>query len=147
MIRYGKTTQTAIASMSRLAEVYHEGRLLSSQDIARDRELSPMLVAKLLTVLSQAGLVTGTRGPGGGYRLAKEPTEISLHDITVVFERSGPNIVCPFGPDWCSRKEPCPLHNDYVRFADQFEQHLKSTRLDVFVSAKMSLELSVDPQR
>lgn len=140
MIRYGKTTQTAIASMSRLAEVYHQGRLLSSQEIGRDRELSSMLVAKLLTVLSQAGLVTGTRGPGGGYRLAKDPAEISLHDITAVFERLEPNIVCPFGPKWCNRQEPCPLHDDYVKFNEQFERHLRETRLDVFVRGQAALK-------
>ncbi len=56
MIRYGKTTQTAISAMSRLAEVYESREQLSSHDIARDREIAQTLAAKLLTTLSQAGL-------------------------------------------------------------------------------------------
>jgi Rrf2 family transcriptional regulator, iron-sulfur cluster assembly transcription factor len=136
MIRYGKTTQTAIALMSRLAEVYDEARPLSSLEIARDRNLSRSLVAKLLTVLAQAGLVTGSRGPGGGYRLAKQPRAISLHDITQVFERSEDTIVCPFGPGWCGREEKCPLHDDYARFVEQFDKHLRATRLNVFLRDK-----------
>ena len=71
MTPYGKTAQNAVAAMSRLAEAYAENRLLSSIDIARDRNLPQTLVAKLLTMLSQAGLVEGVRGPGGGYRLAR----------------------------------------------------------------------------
>jgi Rrf2 family transcriptional regulator, iron-sulfur cluster assembly transcription factor len=139
MIRYGKTTQTAIALMSRLAEVYDEGRPVSSLEIARDRNLPQTLVAKLLTVLSQAGLVTGSRGPGGGYRLADKPREISLFDITRVFERSEGAIICPFGPDWCNRDEKCPLHDDYVKFVEQFDKHLRATRLDVFVRKRKQI--------
>jgi Rrf2 family protein len=136
MIRYGKTTQSAVATMSRLAEAYAEDRPLSSDEIARDRRLSRALVAKLLTILSQAKLVAGTRGPGGGYRLAKPPRTISLYDITTVFERSNDAYYCPFGPNWCERQEPCPLHDAYVGFAERFNKYLRETRLDVFVSQK-----------
>ncbi len=69
MLRYGKTTQSAIAAMSRLAEQYDGGRTrVSSGDIAATRNLSRPLVAKMLTTLSQAGLIRGSPGPGGGYR-------------------------------------------------------------------------------
>ena len=132
MIRYGKTTQTAIAAMSRLAEVYDAGQPLSSHEIAKDRELAQPLVAKLLTVLSQAGLVTGSRGPGGGYSLARKPIAISLHDIAAVFERHDDTIVCPFGPNWCGNHNPCPLHDSYVGFVEQFNEFLRDTKLDVF---------------
>ncbi|WP_425398694.1 RrF2 family transcriptional regulator [Aeoliella sp.] len=136
MIRYGKTTQTAIAAMSRLAEVHESGQQLSSHDVARDREIAQTLAAKLLTTLSQAGLVAGARGPGGGYSLARPPQEISLIDIVAVFERPEGNLVCPFGPNWCGTNEPCPLHDDYVAFTDQFDQWLKTTTLAVFTATK-----------
>ncbi|WP_442483241.1 RrF2 family transcriptional regulator [Aeoliella sp. SH292] len=132
MIRYGKTTQTAIAAMSRLAEVYADGVQLSSGDIAAARDLPQTLVAKLLTMLSQAGLVTGSRGPGGGYALARAPKEISLLDIANVFERQDDNVVCPFGPNWCGSNSPCPLHNDYVAIADRFRKWQEQTTLAVF---------------
>ena len=121
--------------MSRLAEVYDEDRRLSSLEIAQDRGLAQTLVAKLLTILSQAGLVTGSRGPGGGYRLSRPPTKISLHDIVAVFERPGDQTICPFGPNWCGAHDPCPLHNDYVRFAEQFTAYLRRTKLSVFPAA------------
>ncbi len=132
MTPYGKTAQNAIAAMSRLAEVYAEKRLLSSIDIARDRQLARTLIAKLLTMLSQAGLVVGERGPGGGYRLARTPRKISLFDIVSVFERMEDRIVCPFGPEWCGKKDSCPLHDTYVQFNEQFDSFLRQTRLDVF---------------
>jgi Rrf2 family protein len=133
MTPYGKTAQHSIAAMSRLAEAYAEKRLLSSIDIARDRHLAQTLVAKLLTMLSQAGLVEGSRGPGGGYRLARAPGKISLLDIVSVFERLENRTVCPFGPEWCGKNDPCPLHDAYVRFGEQFDSFLRQTKLDVFL--------------
>ena len=74
---YGRQTETAIAAMSRLSEVYDGGvTRLSASEIARDRGLQAPSVAKILTTLSQAGLVGGMPGPGGGYALAKEPSEV-----------------------------------------------------------------------
>lgn len=132
MIRYGKTTQTAISAMSRLAEVYADGAHLSSGEVAKTRGLPQTLVAKLLTMLSQAGLVTGSRGPGGGYALARPPKEICLLDIASVFERLDDNVVCPFGPNWCGSGDPCPLHDDYVKFAERFKKWQQKTTLAVF---------------
>ena len=132
MTPYGKTAQNAIAAMSRLAEAYQEGHVLSSIEIARDRNLAQTLVAKLLTMLSQAGLVEGSRGPGGGYRLARAPGKIALLDIVSVFERIEDRTICPFGPGWCGKKDPCPLHEQYVQFNEQFDSFLKQTKLSVF---------------
>jgi Rrf2 family transcriptional regulator, iron-sulfur cluster assembly transcription factor len=132
MTPYGKTSQSAIAAMSRLAQAYGEKCLLSSADIARDRKLPQTLVAKLLTMLSQAGLVIGARGPGGGYRLARAPGRITLLEIVTVFERLDGRTVCPFGPDWCGSNEPCPLHDAYVQFSERFDSFLRQTKLDVF---------------
>lgn len=132
MINYGKTAQNAISAMSRLAEAYQDGCVLSSIEIARDRNMAQTLVAKLLTMLSQAGLVDGERGPGGGYRLARAPSKISLLDIVAVFESLEDRIFCPFGPGWCGNKDPCPLHDQYIQFNEQFDSFLKRTKLNVF---------------
>jgi Rrf2 family iron-sulfur cluster assembly transcriptional regulator len=132
LIRYGKTTQNAIAAMSRLAEVYEQATYLSSSDIAKSRQLSQTLVAKLLTTLSRAGLVSGAPGPGGGYALAKLPAEITLYDITTVFERTDDRLTCPFGPNWCGNNDPCPLHDQLGEIDARIETFLKSTTLEQF---------------
>ncbi len=133
MIRYGKTTQYAIAAMSRLAEVYDEGKTrLSSGDIARDRNLPRPIVAKLLTILSQNGLVAGSPGPGGGYALARAPSQITLFQIAVLFERPEEKRTCPFGPGWCGNGQPCPLHYGLAAIDEQMVNFLTATTLDVF---------------
>ncbi|HAV12278.1 MAG TPA: Rrf2 family transcriptional regulator [Opitutae bacterium] len=141
MFKYGKTAQNAISAMSYLAEVFDNGETkLSSLDIAERRKLPKPLVAKVLVVLSQAGLVDGTRGPGGGYWLKKDPNQISLSDIVVQFEKSDDLLQCPFGPGWCGSGDPCPLHDQLVELDDQMTTFLQSTKLDVFVLSGESLD-------
>ena len=120
--------------MSLLAERFNGGsNRLSSEDVARARDLPQPLVAKLLTTLSAAGLVNGTRGPGGGYWLARSPETISLADIAARFERENEGILCPFGPNWCGNGEPCPLHDQIVGFNEQWDAYLRDTTLGVFI--------------
>ncbi len=132
MIKYGKSTQNAIAAMSRLAEVYDEGTRLSSAEIGKARNLPQTLTAKLLTTLSQHGLVSGAPGPGGGYALARPPAEISLYDIAVVFERPDDSLICPFGPGWCGNNDPCPLHERLLELDLLVNDFLQTTQLDIF---------------
>jgi len=123
--------------MSALAERYDGGKtVLSSLDIAKDRNLPQPLVAKLLTSLSTGGLIDGTRGPGGGYWLAKSPARISLADIAELFEKENEGIMCPFGPGWCGKGEPCPLHDELAAMDSQWETFMRKTTLAVFSAKK-----------
>lgn len=137
-----KTTQNAIAAMSRLAELYADPNYLaSSREIAESRNLPLPLVAKILTVLSQRGLVTGSPGPGGGYRLAKPPSTISLKDVAMLFEREDETVWCPFGPGWCGNKPPCPIHDSLHAMNQIFQDYLKNTTLDAFDNREPSVPI------
>ena len=135
MTPYGKTAQTAIAAVSRLAEVYDADRpvKLNSGQIAERRRLPQPVVAKLLTGLSQAGIVNGSPGPGGGYWLAKPPADVSLYDVVSVFEKLEDTVSCPFGPDYCGHGPHCPMHFDMLRIREQLVAFLKTTTFARFV--------------
>ena len=133
---YGKATETAIAAMSRLAEVWDGGTTrLSASDIAEMRELRRPFVSKVLTALSQAGLVVATRGPGGGFSLAMHPREITLYDVFQLFEREDKSDVCPFGGGVCGVGDPCPLHDKLVGVQQSIEEILHGTTFDAFRAA------------
>ncbi len=130
---YGKQTQTAIAAMSRLAEIYDGGRTrLSASDIARDRGLQAPFVAKLMTALSQAGLVDGAPGPGGGYSLARPPGSIRLAEVFGLFEREDTSTTCPFGAGTCGGITPCPLHDKLVNLQRALDDLLQNTTFEEF---------------
>lgn len=126
-----KTTQNAIAALSRLAELYSSGTLASSRQIAENRNLPVPLVGKILTELSRGGLIIGSPGPGGGYRMAKPPVEISLMDVVELFERESEGL-CPYGPGWCGHNDPCPLHDTISAMKQDTENFLRNTNFEVF---------------
>lgn len=136
MLRFGRTAQTAVSALSCLAENYAgDQHKLSSLEVADNRNLPQPLVAKVLTVLSVAGLVHGTRGPGGGYWLARPPAEITLAQIVQCIEREEEAPLCPFGPGWCGQGQPCPLHDSFEALARDWTHFLESTTLAVFASS------------
>ncbi|MDL5045362.1 Rrf2 family transcriptional regulator [Oscillatoria amoena NRMC-F 0135] len=133
MTAYGKGTATAVSAMSVLAELYSDPTArASAPQIAQLRNLSRPLVAKILTVVSKAGLIEGTPGPRGGYRLTRPPRSISLYEIAKLFEQVEGEIQCPYGPDWCGHHKPCPLHDTLLEFHDQMMERLKGTTLSGF---------------
>lgn len=132
---YSKLAQAGIAAVSYLASISNENRLAGSAEIAGDRELSRVLVAKVLTLLSAAGLVEGKPGPAGGYKLAKAPEEISLLDVVKVFEDMEERVMCPFGPNWCGSGSHCPLHDTFVEMHQQAIDRLEAETFAQFVVA------------
>jgi Rrf2 family iron-sulfur cluster assembly transcriptional regulator len=55
--------------------------------VMSDRQQIPCrYLEQIFQRLRRAGLVAGKRGPGGGYRLARAPIDISLRDVVVAVE-------------------------------------------------------------
>ena len=55
--------------------------LVTLGDIARRQDISLPYLEQLFVKLRRGGLVESVRGPGGGYRLARAPSEIRVVDV------------------------------------------------------------------
>lgn len=71
--------------------------LVSAAMVAEAFEVSEDHVAKVLQQLVRAGVVTGVRGVGGGYRLATDPRRLTMLDIVEALE--GPLRPACYGCD------------------------------------------------
>lgn len=69
-------------------------RYLPTRDLADFHGVPKEYLSKALQALSQAGLVEGTLGPAGGYRLARAPDRISFLDIVEAVEGKASTFVC-----------------------------------------------------
>lgn len=58
-----------------------EDTLLSLTDLSKRQNISLPYLEQLFVKLRRAGLVESVRGPGGGYKLAKSPSDIRVVDI------------------------------------------------------------------
>ena len=76
MLRVTRLTDYATVVLTALAA--RPGQVCSAAELAEASGLEPPTVAKVLKPLAQAGLVDGFRGANGGYRLAREASDIAL---------------------------------------------------------------------
>ncbi len=56
-------------------------RPLSAKLLAARYNLAPRYLEPMLQMLVQVGILRGIRGPHGGYRLAKPPSELTVEEI------------------------------------------------------------------
>lgn len=71
----------AVMAMADLALHGGSDRAVPLQEVARRQEISLSYLEQLFARMRKAGLVSGVRGPGGGYRLAKAANETTVADI------------------------------------------------------------------
>jgi len=128
---FARTTETAIAALGSLAEAHEVPGRRSVEQIATACGRRAPFLAKLLSTLSRSGLVEGERGPGGGYRLARSPEEITLLEVYRLFEGEPPTDECAWGAD-CLAGEPCPLHDGIAEVREATRRFLEQTTLDAF---------------
>lgn len=129
---YGKMSQHAVSAVSFLAEHHRQAVRLSSAQIAEGRKLPQPVVAKILTTLSAAGLISGIPGPSGGYALARDPSEITLADVVQPFESASESIPCPLGPGWCGTGPRCPIHDQISALREATDRLLRETHFGGF---------------
>ncbi len=67
--------------MVELARAHGTGEPVRIGRIGSDNGVPPKFLVQLLIQLKNAGFVASSRGACGGYRLAKEPAEITLGDV------------------------------------------------------------------
>jgi Rrf2 family iron-sulfur cluster assembly transcriptional regulator len=70
----------AVTAMMELALQHNKGPVTLA-DISAQQSISISYLEQLFARLRQHGLVTGMRGPGGGYCLARPASEISIANI------------------------------------------------------------------
>jgi Rrf2 family iron-sulfur cluster assembly transcriptional regulator len=67
-------------------------------------------LSKILHALTRGGQLESTRGPRGGFTLARDPASIVLTDIIDQFDDISGTSRCLLGRPQCSDGDPCPVH-------------------------------------
>ncbi len=104
------TTKGRYAVTAMLDLALQQGlRPVTLQDIAVNQEISLSYLEQLFARLRRNGLVKGTRGPGGGYRLSRDADEISIATIISAVDEKADMTRCG-GEGNCQNGEPCLTH-------------------------------------
>ena len=88
MLKISTRGQYALLIMTDLAEEEekNEGAYIPLKTLSHRRNLSVKYLEQILIQLGKSGLVTGSRGTNGGYKLSKKPDEYTAGEILRVME-------------------------------------------------------------
>lgn len=102
----------------------------ATRQIATRQNIPGPFLAKIISQLATAGLVSTHRGAGGGVTLARSPSEISLLEVVEALE--GPIRLnrCLVQPDACPRDSYCPVHSVWADAQERLTSLLEVTTFD-----------------
>ena len=92
---------------------------------------------QLLGNLRRAGLVSTVRGVQGGYRLARDPADITVGDIIDATEGPVSLSECLHDGDTCQKSCSCPTRLVWIRLTDQINGLLQSITLQDMLTKEM----------
>lgn len=86
-------------------------------------------LAKTLHALAKAGVVAGTRGPHGGFRLVTLPAELTVARVIETFDAAALNQTCLTGGRACDHTNPCIAHRRWIEVLAAVRRPLLSTTI------------------
>jgi Rrf2 family transcriptional regulator, cysteine metabolism repressor len=122
-----------LRAMTELARSYREDRLLSISEIARNEDLPLAYLEQLVGELRRGGLVEGTRGVHGGYRLSRAPESVTVGEVYRILEGEVAPVDCTaedYLPGACGRESVCMSRSIWERVQAAILGVLDSTTLD-----------------
>ncbi|MBN1136309.1 MAG: Rrf2 family transcriptional regulator [Anaerolineae bacterium] len=103
----------------------------AAHDIADRQKIPRPFLAKIISQLCLAGLLTTYRGAGGGVALAKPAAEITLLEVVEVLEGPVRLNRCVIRPDDCPRNSYCPVHHIWCQAQADLVDRLGNTNFEV----------------
>lgn len=102
---------------------------LRAKDLSEEIGVPVHYLSKILRRLVIAGLLTSTKGHGGGFTLAKPPAQIRFKEILHAVNHGVVSNLCVFGWGKCDKRNPCPLHAAWNELNYSFENWAQTTTL------------------
>ncbi|HFB99148.1 MAG TPA: Rrf2 family transcriptional regulator [Bryobacterales bacterium] len=137
----------AVMAMAEIA-LRKTDKPVSLAEIAASQNISQEYLEQLFAKLRRAGLVESTRGPGGGYRLARDPDEILIIDVIGAADEPFMVTRCADGDavDGCQDGEACITHDLWSALRRQIAGFLSAVTLGDVVE-KRNLALAAEVRR
>ncbi|NKI75866.1 Fe-S cluster assembly transcriptional regulator IscR [Dickeya sp. CFBP 2040] len=110
-------------------------------DISERQGISLSYLEQLFSRLRKHGLVASVRGPGGGYLLGKDSSEIAVGSVISAVDESVDATRCQ-GKEGCQGGDRCLTHTLWRDLSDRISEFLNNITLDELVSNKEVLDVA-----
>jgi Rrf2 family transcriptional regulator, iron-sulfur cluster assembly transcription factor len=121
----------AVMAMADLALHGGVDRAVPLQEVAARQEISLSYLEQLFARMRRAGLVSGVRGPGGGYRLARASHQVTVAEIIAAVNEPIKATRCEEGSmkSCIGRSGRCIAHGLWQEMGDRIQAFLSSVSL------------------
>jgi Rrf2 family transcriptional regulator, iron-sulfur cluster assembly transcription factor len=118
---------------------------VSLAEIAERQDISQEYLEQLFGKLRRAKIVVSVRGPGGGYRLARDLSDIALSEVILAVDEPLRVTRCDGdGVDGCVKGNQCCAHDLWSSLGRQMMHFLESITLeDVVEKRNLALAASI----
>ncbi len=130
------TTKGRYAVTAMLDLAYHsEKKPVTLTDIAKRQNISLSYLEQLFARLRRAGMVEGVRGPGGGYQLNRDVSQINIAEIITAVDETIDSTRCG-GKANCQTAQPCLTHDLWMGLSEQIRAYLSTISLQDLLQRK-----------
>jgi Rrf2 family transcriptional regulator, iron-sulfur cluster assembly transcription factor len=99
------------------------------KDICRRAKVPEPYTRKAFQKLVQSGFLKALRGPGGGYRLSRDPGKISILELIKAVDGEDMFEQCVLGLSRCGDADPCPIHETWKNVKSKVIEELGTKTL------------------
>ncbi|MBC9071528.1 Fe-S cluster assembly transcriptional regulator IscR [Thauera sp. CAU 1555] len=131
----------AVTAMIDLASRQTDGPVTLA-GIAERQSISLSYLEQLFGKLRRYKLVSSVRGPGGGYRLARDMKDITVADIIVAVDEPLDATQCG-GKQNCHDEHVCLTHDLWTNLNKRMYEYLASVTLSALVHREVKAEPDV----
>ena len=128
----------AVTAMIDLAARQAEGPVTLA-GIAERQKISLSYLEQLFGKLRRHKLVSSVRGPGGGYRLAREMDAITVADIIIAVDEPLDATQCG-GKQNCNDEHRCATHDLWANLTTRMYAYLDSVTLSALVNREVKAD-------
>lgn len=101
------------------------GVVVPRKEIAKAMEIPEQFLGKIAQQLARAGIIDIIQGSKGGFRLVRNPDQVSLLDVVEAVEGEIFLNDCLLRPDACSRTQSCTVHQVWHKARTQLRETLQ----------------------
>jgi len=128
MLKVSQKLEYAMRAMIELAQRLEQETLVPAREIAERQQIPLRFLEQQLGALSKAGLVESFRGAGGGCRIARAPSEITVAQIADAIEGQIFPMFCLEPSDHtCFQDSRCGLQGFWADVARAVQQVFAET--------------------
>ena len=124
------------------------GSVCLLSEISERQDIPPSFLSKIFQSLSRAGIVSSTRGTGGGFTLIKDPNDITLLDVVEAIEGQISLNICLTNGQSCERQTTCAVHEVWHEAQDHLLNLLRNRTFAQLAESnrKLAEEFAREPQ-